>query len=74
MEAVIKIRYNTECKDDIHYWRALINGVEHKLSEIIINNRCRTTRDWMEDKKEYKWHITVKTNNFTLHNGILTIN
>lgn len=74
MEALIKIRFNTECKDGVSYWRAIINGVEHQLKEIVINNRCRTTKDWVEEKQDYKWHITVKSNNYTLHNGILTIN
>lgn len=71
---IIKIRYNNDCKDGKSYWRAIINGVEHKCSEIIINNSSRTTKDWVEDKNEFKWHISVNSDNYKLHNGILTIN
>jgi hypothetical protein len=73
-ESVIKIRFNHDCKDAKNYWRAIINGMEYHCSEIIINTNCKTTKDWLEDKNEYKWHITVVTKNYVLHNGILTIN
>lgn len=70
----IKIRYNNDCKDGESYWRAIINGTEHHLSEIIINCPCKTTKDWMEEKQEYKWHITVSANNYKIIDGVLTLN
>lgn len=70
----IKIRFNNDCNDGVSWWRAIIDGVEHHLSEIVINTNSRTTKDYLEDKSEYKWHITVESSNYKIHNGILTIN
>ncbi len=45
-------------------WIAIIDEVEHRLSEIIINTNSRTIKNY----------ITVKSSNYKIHNGILTIN
>lgn len=72
--SLIRIRFNHDCTDGKSYWRAIIDGVEHHLSEIIINTNAKTTKDYLPEKKEYKWHITVESSNYKIHNGILTIN
>lgn len=73
-KTIIKIRFNTECKDDINYWRALINGSEQQFSNIVINTKCTTTKDFLEDRNEYKWHITAISDNYEIKHGVLTIN
>lgn len=71
----IKIRYNNECKDGKNYWRAIINGIEHHVSEININIPSKTTKDYLINKQEYKWHITVESENYEINEeGVLTIN
>ena len=72
--AIIKIRYNNNCKDSKSYWRAIIDDVEHHVEQIIVNKGCKTSKDYLEDKKEFKWHITVESNDFNISNGILTVN
>jgi hypothetical protein len=73
-KAIIKIRFNNDCSDGKSYWRAIIDGVEHHVEELIINSGCKTTKDYLTDKQDYKWHITTESNDFTFNNGILTIN
>jgi len=72
--SIIKIRFNNDCTDGVSFWRAIIDGVEHHLSEIVINTNSRTTKDYLESKNEYKWHLTVESYNYKIHNGKLTIN
>ena len=49
--SLIKIRFNNDCNDGVSWWRAIIDGVEHHLSEIVINTNSRTTKDYLESKK-----------------------
>lgn len=71
----IKIRYNNECKDGKNYWRAIINSIEYHVSDIVINVPCKTTKDYLIEKQEYKWHISVEAYSYEIdENGILTIN
>jgi hypothetical protein len=72
--AIIKIRFNNECKDGKSFWRAIIDDVEHHVEEIILNRGCKTSKDYLEEKKEYKWHITAESTDYNISNGILTIN
>jgi hypothetical protein len=44
----IKIRYNTQCRDDVHHWRVLVDGVEILASEVRIECPTFTTRDVIE--------------------------
>ena len=53
----IKIRYNNSCSDGINYWRALIDGKEQVFSDIEVNVKSTTSKDWMEDLNCYKFHI-----------------
>jgi hypothetical protein len=59
----VNIRYNTNAKDtDILHWRVLINEVEYLASEVEVNVKLRTTKDWIEGVG-YKWHITCESDN-----------
>lgn len=56
----IKIRFNTD-KEKINFnlppWRVLINGVEHLAESVVIETKCWTTQDLIEENK-LKWHLT----------------
>jgi len=55
----IKIRYNTQCRDDVHHWRVLVDGIETLASEVRIESPSYTTRDLIEGIGE-KWHLTTE--------------
>ncbi len=53
----IKIRYNTECADNLLHWRVIIDGVEYLASDVEIDVPTHTTRDFVEAGVE-KFHIS----------------
>jgi uncharacterized membrane protein len=53
-----QIRYNTVSKDDTERWRLIENGNEILVSDIIIDGHTQTTKDWMPEINDYKWHIS----------------
>jgi hypothetical protein len=59
----VNIRYNTKATEtDTLHWRVVINGVETLASEVEVNVKLRTTKDWIEGVG-YKWHITCESDN-----------
>ena len=63
-----QIRYNTVSTNDTERWRLIENGNETLVSDIVINGLTHTTKDWMSEINDYKWHVscigycTVKNN------------
>lgn len=57
--AIVRIRYNTLSNGTDLCWRLLIGGKEHLVNHINIEAPCITSKDWLEDKAEFKHHITV---------------
>ena len=57
---VYQIRFNTHSKSDIDRWRLIENGNEIIVSNIIIDGYTYTTKDWMEDINDFKWHISCQ--------------
>jgi uncharacterized membrane protein len=54
-----QIRYNTLSKDNENErWRLIENGNEILVSDIYIDGHTYTTKDWIEEIQEYKWHIS----------------
>jgi uncharacterized membrane protein len=53
-----QIRYNTISKNDTERWRLIENGNEILISNIIINGYTHTTKDWMPEINDYKWHVS----------------
>jgi len=45
----IKVRWNTQCKDDHNYWRIIIDGEEHICSGVIFKIPTYTTKDMVWD-------------------------
>jgi uncharacterized membrane protein len=55
-----QIRFNTHSKSDLDRWRLIENGNEIIVSNIIIDGHTYTTKDWMEDISDFKWHISCQ--------------
>jgi uncharacterized membrane protein len=55
-----QIRFNTHSKSDLDRWRLIENGNEIIVSNIIIDGHTYTTKDWMEDINDFKWHISCQ--------------
>lgn len=55
-----QIRFNTVSKSEDDRWRLIENGTETLVSDIIINGHTYTTKDWLEDIQDYKWHISCE--------------
>jgi uncharacterized membrane protein len=55
-----KIRFNTVSKSEDDRWRLIEDDKETLVSNIIINGHTYTTKDWVENIKDYKWHISCE--------------
>jgi uncharacterized membrane protein len=55
-----QIRFNTvsTCEED--RWRLISDGNEILVSDIIVDGHTYTSKDWMEDIQDYKWHISCE--------------
>jgi hypothetical protein len=62
----VKVRYNTLCDDNHTFWRILIDGVEHTVSNVIIDIPVHTTRDkvWDPNRNQMvdKHHLSCIAN------------
>ena len=52
------IRFNTVSTTENDRWRLIQNGNEQLVSDIIIDGHTYTTKDWIEEIQDYKWHIS----------------
>lgn len=57
---IYQIRFNTHSKDDSDRWRLIENGNEIIVSHIVVDGHTYTTKDWMEDINDFKWHISCQ--------------
>lgn len=55
-----QIRFNVNSTNDNNRWRLITDGQEMLVSDIVINGHTYTTKDWMEELGEYKWHISCE--------------
>ena len=55
-----QIRYNVNSTQENERWRLITDGQEMLVSDIVINGHTYTTKDWMEELGEYKWHISCE--------------
>jgi uncharacterized membrane protein len=53
-----QIRFNTISETEDNRWRLIENGNEILVSDIIIDGNTYTTKDWLPEINEYKWHIS----------------
>ena len=55
-----QIRFNTNSTDETNRWRLIENGKEILVSNIIVDGHTSTTKDWIEEINDYKWHVSCK--------------
>jgi uncharacterized membrane protein len=53
-----QIRFNTVSKSENDRWRLIEDGNEVLVSNIVIDGHTYTTKDWIEEINDYKWHIS----------------
>lgn len=54
-----KIRFNTQETSEKNCWRIIDSqGKETLVDNITIQVNCNTSKDWMEETQEYKYHIS----------------
>jgi uncharacterized membrane protein len=53
-----QIRYNTASANDSERWRLIEDGNEILVSDVVVDGHTHTTRDWMPEINDYKWHIS----------------
>jgi uncharacterized membrane protein len=57
-----QIRYNTNSTDDSTSWRLICDGKENIVSNIEINAKTITTKDFVSDIDTFKYHISCTGN------------
>jgi uncharacterized membrane protein len=57
-----QIRYNTNSTDDSTSWRLICDGKETIVSNIEINAKTITTKDFVSDIDTFKYHISCTGN------------
>jgi uncharacterized membrane protein len=55
-----QIRFNTLSKNDNDRWRLITDGEETLVSDIFIDGHTYTTKDWIEEINDYKWHVSCE--------------
>jgi uncharacterized membrane protein len=55
-----QIRFNTISKSEDDRWRLIEDGKETLVSNIIFNGHTYTTKDWIEEINDYKWHVSCE--------------
>jgi uncharacterized membrane protein len=55
-----QIRYNTHSTSEETRWRLIEDGNEILVASIIIDGHTSTTKDWIAELNEYKWHVSCK--------------
>ena len=60
MEKTYQIRYNNQSEDNSTSWRLICDGVEIFVEDIYITAETYTSKDWMNDLKQFKYHIHCK--------------
>ena len=53
-----KIRYNNKATSDKDCWRIIADGEEILVEGISVNGSISTTKDFMPDINQFKYHIT----------------
>ena len=66
-----QIRFNTQSTDDSNRWRLIDDGKEILVSDIIIDAKTYTTKDYIEGVGD-KWHVSC-TGELEVNNGIAHI-
>jgi len=55
-----QIRYNNNSKNDNERWRLIEDGKETLISDVIVDGHTYTTKDWIPEINDFKWHISCE--------------
>lgn len=55
-----QIRFNTLSKSEDDRWRLIEDGKEVLVSNVVVNGHTYTTKDWIEEIQDYKWHVSCE--------------
>lgn len=55
-----QIRFNTVSESEDDRWRLIEDGKETLVSNIVVNGHVYTTKDWLEEINDFKWHISCE--------------
>jgi uncharacterized membrane protein len=55
-----QIRYNTNSTTDENRWRLIENGNEFLVSKVFVDGLTYTTKDFIPEINDFKWHITCE--------------
>lgn len=72
MKKTYHIRYNTHSKEDSTSWRLICGDEEILVSDIFITAKTFTTKDFIEELNEYKYHISC-TGNLKIRDNVAYI-
>jgi uncharacterized membrane protein len=62
MKKTYQIRYNTQSKDDSTSWRLICDNEEILVEDVYIDAQTYTSKDWIEELKQHKYHISCTGN------------
>lgn len=57
---IYQIRFNTNSKNDNERWRLIDEGKEILVSNVIIDGKTFTTKDWIPEINDWKWHVSCE--------------
>jgi len=70
----VKIRYNTSASSETDLqWRVIIDGVERLASDIHINCKSWTSKDYIEGIG-WKWHISCEPKGISWKDNLCILN
>lgn len=72
MKKTYQIRYNTKSKDDLTSWRLICDEKEILVSEVQIMAETFTTKNYVKELGEYKYHISC-TGNLVIKDNVAYI-
>ena len=55
-----QIRFNTVSTSEDDRWRLIADGKETLVSNIIVDGHTFTSKDWIEEIQDYKWHVSCE--------------
>ena len=58
MQKTYQIRYNNHSTDESNRWRLICDDEQIFVKDIYITSRAYTTKDFVGDIQDYKYHIT----------------
>lgn len=72
MEKTYQIRYNTQSKNDSTSWRLICDDEEILVEDIYITTETYTSKDWVKELKQHKYHI-ICTGHLLIKNNVAYI-